>query len=264
VELMTKSAMRKASNVAGRNTQLLLIDTAERLFAQYGIDAVSLRDIGTEAGQRNTAVINYHFGTREGLIRAIFDERIPTIRQRRQTLFEHVMVTTRAGSTARLKGVLWSHVVPLAEQCGSNHFVAFIARLQTDFGNAEHLLTRAAIEESEWFRNALRMELPHLREPHFEIRMTSVVILTLHVLAARQILEDSPRPFAADVSFEDWVEELVSMNLALIKNASSGGKASIRSEMRSVRSKGDGSPDKVVSLRPTRATRGSDALSPRR
>jgi AcrR family transcriptional regulator len=261
---MTKNSVRKASNVAGRNTRLLLIDTAERLFAQYGVDAVSLRDIGSEAGQRNTAVINYHFGTREGLIRAIFDERIPKIRQRRQLLFEHVTRTTRAGSTARLKGILWSLVVPLAEQCGSNHFVGFIARLQTDFGSAEHLITRSAIEEAEWFRNALRMELSHMREPQFEIRMTSVVILTLHVLAARQLLEDSPRPFAADVSFDDWVEELVSMDLALIKNPSQSGKFGKTGGKRSVRSKGDGSADTVVHLRPPTAASGSGVESSRR
>src|ERR1700735_3316431 len=246
---MTKKSDKKASNAAGRNTRLLLIETGERLFAQYGVDAVALRDIGLEAGQRNTAVIHYHFGTREGLIRAIFDERIPVIRQRRQELFDHTAMTTRAGSAARLEGILWAYILPLAEQCGSNHFVGFIARLNTDFGNAEHLITRATMQEAEWFRNTLRMEVPHLREPHFEIRVTCTLLLVLHALAGRQMLENSSRPFAGDLTLDDWVEELVNMSLALIKSPTSTGKAA--NPRRSVGLAGGADDsDTVVRLRP--------------
>ena len=48
-----------------------LIETAERLFAEKGIDNVSLREINRAAGQKNVAALHYHFGTRESLLEAI-------------------------------------------------------------------------------------------------------------------------------------------------------------------------------------------------
>jgi len=45
--------------------------TAEQLFAEHGIAAVPLRDIGTAAGQKNHAVVQHHFGDRECLVREV-------------------------------------------------------------------------------------------------------------------------------------------------------------------------------------------------
>src|SRR6478752_4721362 len=65
----------RSSNAGGRETRRALIRTAERLFAESGIDAVSLRQIGAAAGTRNSGAVAYHFGDKEGLIRAIIDDR---------------------------------------------------------------------------------------------------------------------------------------------------------------------------------------------
>lgn len=51
-----------------------LIAAAERLFADGGF-AVSLRQIAAAAGQRNTNAVRYHFGTKDRLIEAIFEQR---------------------------------------------------------------------------------------------------------------------------------------------------------------------------------------------
>ncbi len=56
----------------GRATRELLVLSAERLFAERGINGVSLREIAVEAGQRNNAATEYHFGTRENLLAAIY------------------------------------------------------------------------------------------------------------------------------------------------------------------------------------------------
>ncbi|WP_017593741.1 TetR/AcrR family transcriptional regulator [Nocardiopsis potens] len=49
--------------------QILL--TAEQLFATQGIDATSLRQIGSEVWKRNTVAAKYHFQNKKTLIRAI-------------------------------------------------------------------------------------------------------------------------------------------------------------------------------------------------
>ncbi|MET7481624.1 TetR family transcriptional regulator [Streptomyces sp. NPDC005538] len=54
-----------------RATRELIRNTAERLFAEHGVYAVSNRQISEAAGQGNTAVVGYHFGTKADLVRAI-------------------------------------------------------------------------------------------------------------------------------------------------------------------------------------------------
>ncbi len=47
-----------------------LILAGERLFAKGGIHGASMREIAAQAGQGNHAAVQYHFGSREGLVRA--------------------------------------------------------------------------------------------------------------------------------------------------------------------------------------------------
>lgn len=54
-----------------RLTRERILRTAERLFAEQGVVAVSNRQISEAAGQGNTAAVNYHFGTKADLVRAI-------------------------------------------------------------------------------------------------------------------------------------------------------------------------------------------------
>jgi tetracycline repressor-like protein len=50
-------------------TKDLIRATAERLYAQHGVTAVSNRQIGEAAGQGNNTAVGYHFGTRADLVR---------------------------------------------------------------------------------------------------------------------------------------------------------------------------------------------------
>lgn len=55
----------------GERTRLLLKKTALKLFAQRGIENVSVRDIQAAAGQKNNGSITYYFSSRDALIREI-------------------------------------------------------------------------------------------------------------------------------------------------------------------------------------------------
>ena len=63
--------MAATQSVEGLTTRQLILQTAEQLFAQQGIDAVSLNEINKAAGQKNTSSLHYHFGNKDGLISAI-------------------------------------------------------------------------------------------------------------------------------------------------------------------------------------------------
>lgn len=66
-------------------TRDVIMAVAERLFAEHGLSAVSNRQIGEAAGQRNVTVVSYHFGSRTELVRAIMTrhgEQVDLIRRR--------------------------------------------------------------------------------------------------------------------------------------------------------------------------------------
>jgi AcrR family transcriptional regulator len=68
-------------------TKELILDTAERLFAEHGLDATSVRDITSAAGV-NLGAITYHFGTKQNLIAAMFIRHFEPFVQRTFKLIE--------------------------------------------------------------------------------------------------------------------------------------------------------------------------------
>ena len=58
----------------------ILLETAERLFSENGYDGTSTRAIAAEAGV-NMAMLNYYFGSKEGLYKAIFERRLKGFHQ---------------------------------------------------------------------------------------------------------------------------------------------------------------------------------------
>lgn len=61
----------------------VLLNAAEELFAIHGIDAVSNRRIVDYAGAANHSAISYHFGGREGLLRALVERHVAEVALRR-------------------------------------------------------------------------------------------------------------------------------------------------------------------------------------
>lgn len=67
-------------------TKNLLLDHAERLFAERGIWAVTNREITEAAGQKNVSALNYHFGSRGHLLGAVLARRGVELDMRRSEL----------------------------------------------------------------------------------------------------------------------------------------------------------------------------------
>jgi AcrR family transcriptional regulator len=70
------------------STRDLLLDAAARLFAQRGIDNVSIAEIVRTANQRNASAVHYHFGSRDEILRAVLARHVPAIADRRRQLLE--------------------------------------------------------------------------------------------------------------------------------------------------------------------------------
>lgn len=63
-----------------------ILDVAERLFSELGFEGASTRHISKEAAV-NMAMLNYYFGSKDGLYRAVLERRLGNFRQTLSSLF---------------------------------------------------------------------------------------------------------------------------------------------------------------------------------
>ena len=110
-------------------TRAQLIRAAERLFAERGVEAVSLREINREADQRNASALQYHFEDRQGLVRAILEKHEPTVEASRHALLDEIEKDGQP-DLPRLSAAL---VLPAAEKLsdrdGGRAYLRIVAQL---------------------------------------------------------------------------------------------------------------------------------------
>ncbi len=95
----TMSTARQSRSEA---TQTALMDAAEKLIAQHGIENVSIRDIVAGAKQKNESALQYHFKSLTGLIDAIHTRRSRQTRQFRAELLETLLTKSSQPSVREL------------------------------------------------------------------------------------------------------------------------------------------------------------------
>ena len=126
----------RQGNAAGRATRDLIVVTAERLFAEKGVDGVSLRQISQAADQGNIAAVQFHFGSKSGLVRAILLYRAVQTDASRHRLLDKC---TAHGSPT-VSQLVEALVLPVAEHVADpeDHYVSFQARLMATAANYGH------------------------------------------------------------------------------------------------------------------------------
>jgi AcrR family transcriptional regulator len=130
--------VNRTSRVAGTRESILL--TAERLFAEHGVAAVSNRQISEAAGQGNNAAVGYHFGSKADLVRAIVRRHgEPMERIRRELLAEHGGSTELRDWVACVVRPFTDHLVALGDP---SWYARFAAQVMTE----PHLRQLAAVE----------------------------------------------------------------------------------------------------------------------
>ncbi len=133
-----------------RDTRRQLILAAERLFADRGIEGVSLREINLAAGQRNTSAAHYHFGSKEALVDAIFEFRRPELGKRRDEWFDRLESEGRADD---LRSLVEAFVTPLADEARSedSQYLMFLAHLFLHTpGDVGEILRKHEAGEQRW------------------------------------------------------------------------------------------------------------------
>jgi AcrR family transcriptional regulator len=161
-----------------------LIEVGERLFAMHGLDGVSLRQIAVESGTSNNSAVRYHFGSKDALIAAIVEYRLPHIIHRRELL-------AARSDPEDLRSVLEAHLLPTVDMAESadNHYLMFIEQLQRYGRGADHPFLRVSAplrnSHNKFLRTAGNL-LPHLPHALRAERTGAVAALCLHASADRQ------------------------------------------------------------------------------
>ena len=160
-----------------------LLDTAERLFAEGGVAATSVRAITSAAGA-NVAAINYYFGSREGLLRELISRRqVPLNQERLRRLA--LCQAARAPGTPEVAEVLDALATPALDLCFEHpHFARLASRLRAELDPSlwrEYRSQQA--EVTERFREALQLALPDLAPAEISTRLHYVLGGLQHVWA---------------------------------------------------------------------------------
>ncbi len=122
--------MATAESVKGEARQLIL-DAAEKLFAERGVEAVSLRTINATAGV-SPGVLHYHFGSREVLVSELINRHMGKLNQTREQMLDEL-----EKEPPNVRGLMRVMIEPLAELALSpgeagQRYVRLIARLYAD------------------------------------------------------------------------------------------------------------------------------------
>src|SRR5690349_4020093 len=99
---MEKQAVGRRRLAAEATKERILV-AAETLFSQQGLDGVSVREIAA-AAKLDVAMINYHFGSKLGLYRAVFHRRIDQLTEQRLGGLDEVLSRYR-GEAPKLRDI---------------------------------------------------------------------------------------------------------------------------------------------------------------
>ena len=197
--------------VAGpASTRDRLLDAAARLFAERGIESVSIAEIVRAARQRNSSAVHYHFGSRDEILRAVLARHVPALAARRHELLE----AARRGRPDDVRAATEAVVRPVTElaqrgwreraylQIGSE----LTGHLQRMPPGIVELMTRTAGYEA-W--DLLRERCPQVPADLWRIRRQLCVVFVGRAAADRsRQLEQDPPP---GLSQGRYVDNLVDM-----------------------------------------------------
>jgi AcrR family transcriptional regulator len=170
---------------SAQDTKDQLVSTAETLFAERGLDGVSLNEITRAAGQRNASALQYHFGGKDGLLEAILDKHQPGIDAERQRMLQKLAAKGQQASLRELVEVLvLPPVVKLDDPDGGPEYIRVMAQL---IGSPTHSLlgqgNRGMHAGGDRLMRAIAGQLTRLSRPARRMRTLLMVSLLFHGLS---------------------------------------------------------------------------------
>jgi AcrR family transcriptional regulator len=205
VRRVTES-LRVAGDELAMPTERRLILAAERLFAERGIDAVSLRAVNAAAGT-NVASANYHF-------EALIQERSGAVAALRATLLDDL----EAAGPLTARGLAEAFVTPVAQMALSDGhtWVRFIAGILGSGHPALAVVTGAFTEQAVRLTGLLERICPEASRETVRFRLAQAMNLTFRVLGDVDGVQDTLALSGVELSPEQVVEQLLDVVTAIL------------------------------------------------
>ncbi|WNG39035.1 TetR/AcrR family transcriptional regulator [Archangium violaceum] len=208
--------MSQSKSDRGSETRELILVTAERLFAEHGVEAVSNRQVSEAAGQSNNFAVGYHFGSKEELVVAIVRRHSESVERRRTEMLAEI-----AGSPD-LRDWMSCLVRPATEHLASlgipSWYARFIAQVTTHPALRERVRKESFTSRSmQQAHEGMFRLIPRLPEDVRQERNDMGRMLVVHMCAEREraLHEGTAPPHSTWESTTDsLVDALVGLWLA--------------------------------------------------
>lgn len=188
-----------------------MILVGEVLFAEQGINGASMREIASKAGQRNNYAVQYHFGSREGLVRAIFEYRMEQMESDRSAMLKKAAESDLLMDARTLLDIIMIPQLALEDSDGNHSYASFLSQYllrgqSTQFGDfgseSPYHLARTL--------DLLRQRLGYLPNSVAQRRLVNGCLMFLNILVNHRgpgAAGGSREPF--DLALEDTMEMIV-------------------------------------------------------
>ncbi|WP_336972565.1 TetR/AcrR family transcriptional regulator [Sphingobium aromaticiconvertens] len=197
-----------SADIIDGKTRLIL--AGEQLFAKNGINGASMREIATKAGQGNHAAVQYHFGSREGLVRAIFDYRMDQMETARGAMLHLARIGDRLKDARTILEIILLPQLDLQDADGNHSYASFLSQylLQSrspefgDFGGSEPPNLTLALR-------LMRERVDYLPPYVAQRRLISVSLMFLNILMRHHGTDESAFGESFQDALEDTMEQIV-------------------------------------------------------
>ncbi len=201
-----------------QETRELILATAERLFAEHGVNAVSNRQVSEASGQGNNFAVGYHFGTKADLVLAILRRHTVPMERRRIAMLEAVT------GSPDLRDWVSCIVRPVTDHLAAlgnpTWYARFLAQVTTDPTLRKLVIDDAIASPSmQQTIDGMSRLLPVFSEEILEERGDMIRHLIIHVCAERErvLHEGSATPrMTWDAAAEGLCDAIVGLWLARI------------------------------------------------
>ena len=172
-------------------TKARILDSAEQLFAEYGFSATSVRQI-TNAADVNIAAVNYHFGSKEELLHAVFKRRVDPINAERVKTLLALQAETKDGEPT-LEQVMRAFLEPsfraspLLGPEGAK-FLQLVGRMHSETNEQlRESFFKLFDEVTQHFGPAFKRALPHLSTEEIIWRVHFAIGSLAHILVCSKM-----------------------------------------------------------------------------
>jgi AcrR family transcriptional regulator len=193
-------------------TRELLLDAAARLFAERGIDNVSMAEIVRSAHQRNTSAVRYYFGGRDDVLRAVLARHVPELAARRLALLDQA----RARPARDVRSAAEAIVRPVTEFAQRGWRERAYLQIGSELAGAIDRIsaqTQVLVDQTAggeaWA--LLRERCPKVPVDLWSVRQELCVVFVGRAAAdrARQLDQDGTRRVLSDDRFVDNLVEML-------------------------------------------------------